>query len=171
MSMAMPPLATAARLASPKAGVVARDVDRAARRASVDHEVDVHSFEELESVATPLKDLSNVGNIVQRERTPWWGCPASQTKSVASGKSSGGASWQTIRAGILSPPPLISTLLTAADDDAAAGEDEPTATGQEEPAATGEEPPTGAGGWLVDLVEGIDGLFSQPSTSGLSLAR
>jgi len=158
-----------ARLASPAmketATQVAREVDvRASRRPSTEG-LAAEEFEALAAAATPLatpqKDTTSSKNnhlTKSASKLTPWGYPLldeASGKSAASEKSSGGASWTTIRAGLLSPPPLISTLMSAEDEEAAVEEEEDE---EEEAFATGGQPPAvaGRGGWLVDLVEGIE---------------
>ena len=88
--------------------------------------------------------------------TPW-GYPQ-QNKTPASDQKSNAsaASWQTIRAGLLSPPPLSSSLLLSPPPNAVAEEDfENEAPLTFEPAHSAA---AGPGGWLVDLVEGMQGI-------------
>jgi len=73
----------------------------------------------------------------------------------SSGKASTGSasSWQTIRAGILSPPPLAAALLSPqlSLDDADDGE----VQAQSDEAGEEAEHTPAVRGWLVDLVEWI----------------
>ena len=117
------------------------------------------SFAALVTAATPLKEISNKMNA---PLTPW-GYPRSATKSdPKSAASSSAASWQTIRAGLLSPPPLSSALLLSPPPNERLDEVEDDAPPAEAPA--------GPGGWLVDLVEGMQGmeLWSRPGPAIVS---
>ena len=113
-------------------------------------------FTALAAAATPFKELSK-----NKPLTPW-GYPRSslEPKSAASSTASSNASWQTIRAGLLSPPPLSSSLLLSPPPAERVDEFE-----DEEM----EEAPTanGPGGWLVNLVEGFD-LWSAPPAQAVA---
>jgi hypothetical protein len=94
--------------------------------------------------------------------TPWgYKGPASPAEAAC--KSTGAtssSSWQEVRAGLLSPPPLATTLLASpmqADGQEAANE----ADGDKEEDDEQQER-MGRGGWLVNLV---DYLQPQPSTA------
>ena len=110
----------------------------------------------LLATATPLQNISNT-NVL----TPW-GYPRTNASEKKSGPSTG-SSWQTIRAGLLSPPPVTASLLLSQTPPVLFDEiddtlsDAPAAGGETPDGATvdgGEEMPMGRGGWLVDLVEG-----------------
>ena len=100
--------------------------------------------------------------------TPWGYKQGPASPAEAACKSTGAtssSSWQEVRAGLLSPPPLATTLLASpmqADGQEAAneadGDKEEDDEQQERPA----EPAMGRGGWLVNLV---DYLQPQPSTA------
>lgn len=118
-----------------------------------------HSFSALVNAATPLKEISNNSKLNAGPLTPW-GYPQSAAKSEPKSVASSTASWQTLRAGLLSPPPLSSALLHSPPPNARLGELEDDAPPAEAPA--------GGGGWLVDLVEGmqgIDSLWARPTTA------
>jgi hypothetical protein len=107
--------------------------------------------------------------------TPWgYKGPASPAEAAC--KSTGqtsSSSWQEVRAGLLSPPPLAATLLASpmrADGHEAAGEadgatdeeDDEEVEQQELPV----EPAMGRGGWLVNLVD-----YLQPPLSTTTAAE
>lgn len=91
-----------------------------------------------------------------------WGRKEEATACKSTGTST--SSWQEVRAGLLSPPPLAATLLAsparvagALGQEGAAEENEDDDKEQQEQPA---EPAVGRGGWLVNLVD-----YLQPSTS------
>jgi len=91
-----------------------------------------------------------------------WGYKEEATTCKSTGTST--SSWQEVRAGLLSPPPLAATLLASparvagalGQEGADEEEDDDDQEQQEQPA----EPAMGRGGWLVNLVD-----YLQPSTS------
>merc|ERR1719506_2464249 len=101
--------------------------------AAVTKPAEADDFSALAAAATPLKNISNTSAL-----TPW-GYPTRPDEKVNSGKSSSGTSWQTIRAGLLSPPPLIASLLSPPPDGVEAVEQDEIVDECEE-APTGEEP-------------------------------
>ena len=122
---------------------------------------DEPDFKALVAAATPLRDVTrSTTNVL----TPW-GYSIAKGEHKDSGKSSGGASWETIKAGLMSPPPMAAGLLSPPPNavvEEAEGEevaDEATGEESEQPpeqtTTTAMAPaPAGRGGWLVDLVEG-----------------
>ena len=109
---------------------------------------DLHeqSFEEILELATPLAARHPLNQLALNQSS----LMLPQTSDAPSTTSSS-SSWQTIRAGLLSPPsnvtlfsPSKDVLYTAADHGASS-----KAKSNDE----NEEPTQGLGGWLVDLVE------------------
>ena len=205
----------ACKLASPSPG------NRPACRAKTPKD---DAFSALVSAATPLVPLSN-SNSNRLLLTPW-GYPhaeAGEGATLASGVSgaSSSDSWETVRAGLFSPPGGLSALLLSPPDyeiegkqldeigeqhgtnqrehipstthvltcpiliafsacsarslrvavcrDVCHGTGAPSPKDEEtasSPTADEEDPTTvaGRGGWLVDLVEGIE-LWALPSTA------
>jgi hypothetical protein len=69
---------------------------------------DEPDFKALVAAATPLRDVTrSTTNVL----TPW-GYSIAKGEHKDSGKSSGGASWETIKAGLMSPPPMAAGLLS-----------------------------------------------------------
>jgi len=115
-----------------------------------DHLFQEQSFEDILELATPLAARTPLNPLASHNHSSLMLPPT--TDAPSSGPSSS-SSWQTIRAGLLSPPstaPLFSpskdVLHTVLKGE---GNDE------------NQQPPEGLGGWLVDLVEWA----SQPAPS------
>ena len=121
-----------------------------------------------------VEAASPLAMATQPAITPWGYVKKGDEASSAakSACSTGGASWQTIRAGLMSPPPLASSLLHCDNDDDDAKLPLPStlvigdkAVADQTPvvccsafvtAASSPPPPKGRGGWLVNLVESLN---------------
>ena len=94
--------------------------------------------------------------------TPWGYPKSAAAKSEPkSDSNASGASWQTIRAGLLSPPPATTAILAEAILSPPPNSRVNEVEGEDAPPGPFAPPPPfapvgmGRGGWLVDLVEGM----------------
>ena len=114
------------------------------------------------SLGTDVEDLSH-NTMPPKAFTPWGYAKKGPQKEPQSAEApSSGSSWQTVRAGLLSPPPVAASILFT-DPEGESQEEEELSEPQEAPETKSR---VGPGGWLVDLVDWIGAPLPEGTAAG-----